>query len=244
MKVNIRGGGATFDRVIANEHWIYVRMMMGVIYMDSIVIMSNNDVTQTKFIGYNIDGEISSPSISNPFHIVIDDVWMNTGTSLSDAQMDQNTVICADGYTYPLLWGTWTSTVKPDNTRIELDCEAVENSNGIVTAKCVSETTYGESVFNRIPICVSGNSVYIGGDGVINRILFGRNSFSKEGSITQKWDESTRYKVSGHESNLTINDQFTIMNLPESFVSYWVNTIHAEALMGDDHIMLVPPKSP
>ena len=237
------GGGESFDKVVVNKQSeVYVRMYVTGGFVLALAIMNDNDILKTRFISHNEDYRIPVSSISNPFHLVINNVWINTETSSSDVSMKQNTDIHVNDRYW--LWGTWTSTVEPDNTRVELDCEVVKNSNGIITAKCNSETTWPDSVFNRIPLYInSGGAVYIGSRTAINRVLFGSDSFSKEGFITQPWNGSTRYNVTGSRSNLTIGNQVTIMGLPESFVSYWVN-MGAETLMGDSYAMLVPPKSP
>ena len=206
---------------------------------DALVIMTNNDVLQTKFIGYNPHGRFPSPTIGDSFHIVIDNVWTNMGNSTSDVMMNYNTGLHINDDTFTL-WCTWTSIIKPDNVTVELNCEVVETNGSIVTAKCYSETTWDNSVFNRIPIYISSRSAIIGKDNYISQALFNTYVFSKEGSITQKWDGSTRYNVTGSESNLTINDQVTIKDLPTDFVNHWVN-MGAEALMGGSYVMLVPP---
>ena len=242
------GGGGTLDRVVVNN-WppVYVRMYMEGEYVKGIAIMNDNDITQTKFIGSNPNDQIHSSFTNNPFHMVIENVWINTGTSTNDVLMFQNTMVhINDGSGLPLR-GTWTSTVKPDNTRVELDCEVVENDGSFITAKCDSETKWPNSAFNRIPILVNGVPIYIGSNMYTNQVLFGTNYFSKKGSITQSWDGSTRYNVTGSGTDLKINNQFTIPRLPESFVNYWVN-MGAEALLGKNkqgigYAILVPPKS-
>ena len=243
----MRGGG-TLDRVVVNEPGIvFVRMYIPG-YIQSLAIMTGNNVLQTKFIGYNRNLQIHSSFTNNPFHMVIEDVWTNMGNSSSDVQMNYNTKLYINNDIKYTLRCTWTSTVKPDNTTMELDCEVVKTDGDIITAKCISETAWDKYVFNRIPIYTGTGDAYIGGgvNGDINQLLFNTYSFPAKGSIKQSWDESTRYKVAGSESNLTINDQVTIMELPESFVSHWVN-MRAEAYMGDiwgaDYIMLVPPDS-
>ena len=242
IEANLDAGCDSFDRVVANEHGIYVRMYVDGGTMSALAIMTDNDTLQTKFIGYEPYGNINAAFISNPFHIVIDNVWTDEEASVVNNALiyqitkihinnDENTLYC-----------TWTSTVKPDNTRVELNCKVVETSGSIVTAKCDSETTWPESVFNRIPIRISGGAQF-GSTSLNNQALFGTNSFSTEGSITQSWDGSTRYNVTGSGTSLTINNQFTIKELPTDFVSHWVN-IGAEALMGKkgyDYIILVPP---
>ena len=214
------------------------------VYMQSLAIMTDNNVLQTKFIGYNSRDDIHYPSFtSNPFHIVIDNVLTNMETSLSDVNMNYNTNLYINNRKYTL-WCTWTSTIKPDNVTVELDCEVVETSYPIITAKCGPDL-WSDSVFNRIPILAPmfGGDVQFGSAQSINRVLFGTDSFQYEGSTTQSWDGSTRYNVTGSGTNLTINDQVTIKKLPTEFVNHWVD-IGAEALMGGSFIMLVPHKSP
>ena len=239
--MNIRGGG-TLDRVVVNN-WpeVYVRMYVTGEKVKAFAIMVDNDELQTKFIGYNSISSIPASFISNPFHIIIDNVWINTGTSTSDVDMKQSTRLHINDDEYDL-WGTWTSTVKPDNTKVELDCEVVENSNSIVTAKCILETAWDESVFNRIPISTP-SVASVGSYSVINQALFGTKSFKIEGSTPLTYYESTRYNVTGNGSNLTIGGQLTIMGLPESFVNHWVD-MDAEAYMGNTRVLLMPPKSP
>ena len=226
---------------------VYMRMYVHREYVRGLAIMNDNNVLQTKFIGYNQYSQIPASFTSNPFHMVIEDVWKNMETSTSDANMNYNTNLYINNRKYTL-WCTWTSTIEPDNTRVELkDCKVVDTSGSIVTAKCVSETTWNESVFNRIPIWISGNAQF-GHDDNTNRVLFNTEAFQTEGFITQSWDGSTRYKVSANDgTSLTFNDQFTIKKLPTDFVSHWVN-MNSEALMGKDgyieYAMLVPPKSP
>ena len=242
MKVNMRGGGI-LDRVVVNN-WpeVYVKIYVEGGYVKGIVIMNDNDITQTKFISYNAYEQMPASSISNSFHMVIENVWTNMETSLKDVQMQYNTWLYINNVKYTS-YCTWTSTVKPDNTRIELNCKVVEKTGSIITAKCYSETPWDKYVFNRLPIYIGISPVYVGSNRYINRILFGKESFSKEGSVKQPWDGYTRYKVTGNGTSLTINKQLTITGLPESFVSHWVN-ISTEALMGDYYAILVPPKSP
>ena len=227
---------------------VYVRMHMNYgMYIRGLAIMVNNDVLQTKFIGSNTYDDITASFTSNPFHIVIEDVWMNTGISYSDVQINSNTKILINDNEYTLLRCTWTSTVKPDNVTVELDCEKVyEVSSSItgyvVAAKCKSKTTWPKSVFNRIPMVVNRKTTNFGcSDSPTNQVLFDTWEFNHEGSVPSSWNESTRYSVTGSGSSLTINDQFTITGLPESFVSHWVD-MGAKALMGGDRAMLVPPE--
>ena len=242
-------GGGPLDRVVVNN-WPEVYMRMCVTRgmtdgLDALAIMIDNDVTQTKFIGYNPNWQIPASFISKPFHMVIENVWINTETSSSDAGMDHDTKIHINDNEYQL-WCTWTSTVKPDNTTVELDCEVVKTDGNIVTAKCNSGTTWPESVFNRIPIWPLSGAMF-GGYNTINQALFGTKSFEIEGSITQSWDGITRYNVTTNDdgSSLILGNQLTIKNLPIDFVSHWID-MDVEALMGQNRTtgnraMLVPP---
>ena len=210
--------------------------------MSALAIMTDNDTLQTKFIGYEPYNNINTAFISNPFNIVIDNVWTDKEASLVNTALIYLTTKIRINNNDNTLYCSWTSTVKPDNTRVELECETVETSGSIITAKCNSKTTLGNSVFNRIPIRISGGAQF-GSTSLNNQALFGTNSFPTEGSITQSWDGSTRYNVTGSGTSLTINDQFTIKDLPTDFVNHWVN-MGAEALMGKkgyDYIILVPP---
>ena len=244
-KVNLRGGGDSIDRVIANEHAVYAR-----IYVDEVgvawglSIMIDNDVTQTKCFGYTNGVTTNTLSLGDSVHIVIDNVTKNMGTKYEDTKMKEVTTNRINrGYSLYAQY-TWTSTVKPDDVKMELDCKVVDDSTNVIIAKCDSETTWGDSVFNRLFIYFGESSLSWVYNGPVNLVLFGTRSFPFKGSVSSSsWNESIRYDVSGHESNLTIGNQLTIMGLPESFVSHWVNTIHAEALMGTDRIMLVPPDS-
>ena len=241
-------GGITFDRVIANEHAVYVRMYVpGVVKVWSIVIMIDNDILQTKYVA-NIHNYItlSSTSIGDLLYIVIENVTKHMGTSYNDADMFKEiTTITINDDSDSRVYGTWTSTIEPDNITVELDCVVVDNSTNVVVAKCDSETTWSESVFNRIPISIDSHAQF-GYSTITNLPMFGTAYFPIDGSITQSWNESIRYNVTGSGSSLTIgdgDDKVTIMKLPESFVSHWVDTIHAKAYMGDDRVMLVPPNA-
>ena len=234
-------GGPTFDRVVANEHGIYVRMYMenGVVF--GLAIMKANNVTQTKYEAF-ISIVLSSLSVGDSVHIVIEDVTQNIGTTYNDAAMiKESTTIYINNSKYTSSRGTWTSTIEPDNETLELDCVVVEVNGRIVTAACDSETTWDKSVFNRIPIVISGKAQF-GYGSTTNQALFGTSSFPTEGSVPSSWDGSTLYNVTGHESNLTIGNQVTIMNLPTDFVSHLVD-IGAQAYMGNTRAMIVPPGS-
>ena len=243
MKVNMRGGGGTLDRVVINN-WpeVYVRMYMGEGNVYELAIMIDNDVTQTKYVAnmpYTI--ALSSTSVGKSVHIVIDNVTKNMGQKLSDAQMNVATTITINDGFDSSSYGTWTSTIEPDNVTVELDCEVVDNSTDVIVSKCGPDL-WPNSVFNRIPILVSSDASFGYGSDT-NYVMFGKQSFPVEGSVHSSWNESILYDVGGHESSLTINNQLTIMGLPESFVSHWVNTIHAKAYMGTGYVMLVPPSS-
>ena len=206
----------------------------------ALIIMVDNDIFQTKYVAGNLlDITLSSTSIGDSVHIVIEDVTKNMGTTWRDAIMttDPTKISINDG-SDPDGYGTWTSTIEPDNVTVELNCEIVDNSTDVIVAKCISETTWSKSVFNRIPIFVESVEAYIGYGDVTNYMLFGTDGFKHDGSVPSGWNE---YKVDGSGSNLTIGEQLTIKGLPESFVNHWVD-MGAKAWMGDDFAMLVPPE--
>ena len=245
------GGGGTLDGVVMNN-WpdVYVRMYVSEGKVEGLAIMADNDVLQTKYITYMQNGiAMSSISIDDTVHIIIENVTKHMGTEWNDKRMyeekETTTITINDGSDSDS-YGTWTSTIVPENVTVKLDCKIVNNSNSIITAKCISETTWGGSVFNRIPIYLQPGGI-VGSYKRINRVLFGKDSFSTEGSITQSWDGSTQFNITGSGTNLIFDDQLTITGLPESFVNYWVN-MRAEALLekdswGDIYAMLVPPDS-
>ena len=240
------GGGPTFDRVIANEHAVYVRIYVIENHVWAFAIMTNNDVLQTKYIVTMTNRDIptlSSTSIGDSVYIVIENVTKHMGTTYNDADMSDLTTITINNSSNSNSYGTWTSTIEPDNVTVELNCVVVDNSNYVVIAKCDSDITWPKSVFNRVPIWADNGRALFGYSGNINYAMFGTRSFSFNGSIPSSWNESILYDVTGHESNLTIgdgDDKVTIMGLPESFVSYWVN-MGAQAYMGNGRAMLVPP---
>ena len=227
--------------MIANEHAVYAR-----IYVDEVgvawglSIMIDNDVTQTKCFGYTNGVTTNTLSLGDSVHIVIDNVTKNMGTKYEDTKMKEVTTNRINrGYSLYAQY-TWTSTIEPDNVTMELDCKVVDGSTNVIVAKCDSETTWGDSVFNRLPIqFINESSVMCTHNGPVNLALFGTRSFPFEGSVPEKWDEDTRYDVTGNGSNLTIGNQVTIMNLPKSFVNHWVN-IGAKAYMGNSYAMIVP----
>ena len=232
------GGGPMFDRVVANEPpstWVRMYMYSG--FAMSIVIMTNNDILQTKYMAGIWRGlRLSSSSIGDSLHIIIENVTNHMGISYDDAKMmTEYATIIIGSKSDSQSRGTWTSTIVPENVTVELDCVVVDNSNSIVTAKCGSDQ-WSESVFNRIPIRID-NGAQFGYDDTTNHAMFGKTDFSIDGSVPSGWKQ---YGVTGSGSNFTIGNQFTIMSLPESFVSHWAN-MGAQALMGDDRIMLVPP---
>ena len=243
--MNMRGGGTTFDRVIANEHGIYVRMRVDWGYiLYALAIMKANDILRLKYLAV-LDNTINLDkpfTVGSHVHIVIENVTKNMGTSENDADMRETTKITIGSGFDSTSRGTWTSTIIPKNVTVELNCEVVKVNGDDITAKCDSETTWDESVFNRIPLWASGSASF-GLNGATNRMLFGIDAFLKEGSVPSGWNESIRYNVTGHESNLTIGNQVTIIGLPESFVSHWVS-MGAQAYMGKYYAMLVPPDSP
>ena len=221
---------------------VYMRMYVsseGNVY--ALAIMNDNDILQTKYVAglpwHDIN--IGSP-IGNLLHTIIKNVTKHMGTKHDDAIMDMDlTSITIGSGSDSSSHGTWTSTIWSDNETVELDCKVVEVNGSIVTATCGPDR-WSESVFNRIPIWINSGAQF-GYDSTTNRVLFGTQSFSYKGSVPSVWNESIQYDVTGHESDLTIGGQLTIMGQPESFVNHWVNTIHAKAYMGDDYVMLVPP---
>ena len=227
---------------MVNEPWIvYVRMYVDEGEVWSLAIMKANDVLQTKYIMYPYNDITINSSIGASLYIVIENVTKHMSTSYADADMNNDpTTITIDGGS-DSAYGTWTSTIEPDNSKVELNCKIVENDGTIVTAKCISESTWSESVFNRIPIWIDRMGAYacFGINSITNHMLFGEGYFSVYGSIPGGWNE---YNVTGSGTSLKIDNQFTIMNLPESFVSYWVNMC-AKAYMGNDRVLLVPPGS-
>ena len=207
--------------------------------MNGLAIMKANDVFQTKYVALLYGIIYIDSSIGAPLHIVINDVTKNVGTSYENAQMNKETTIYInDGYD-PSSYGTWTSTIKPNNVTVELDCVVVEVNNDMVTARCDSETMWPESVFNRIPIRIYSGNAQFGYSSITNRVLFGTDGFKCDGSIPDEWSQ---YNVGSSGSSLTIGNRFTIKELPESFVSHWVD-MGAKAYMGNKYIMLVPPGS-
>ena len=229
-----------FDRVIANEHRIYVRIYMYGGNVQALAIITDNDVLQMKYVVSYMSIALSSTSIGDPLHIVIKNVKTNMGTSLNDADMteDETTITINDGSDSGVR-GTWTSTIVPKNVTVELNCEVVDNSTDVIVAKCDSEIIWGESVFNRLPILIHRLiGAQFGRDGPTNCVMFGTATFSFDGSVPGGWNE---YNVTGSGSNLTIGEQFTIKNIPTEFVSHWVDTIHAKAYMGQGYAILVPP---
>ena len=236
MKVNMRGGGGTLDRVVVNKPssiWMRIYTFNGNMY--SFAIMADNNVLQTKYMA-GMYTYIGSLFIGYSLHIVVENVTKNMGTSLYE-----DTVIRIGNGSNINAIGTWTSTIVPENVTVELECKVVEmnEDTSVVTAKCDSKTMWSKSVFNRIYMGVypADNNIHIGGEPPMQH-LFGYNGFGYSGSIPS--GEWSQYNVTGSGSSLIIGDQLTIMNVPESFVSHWVDTIHAKALMGNSRIILVP----
>ena len=229
---------------MVNEHGICVRIYVNDDNDIGLAIMNDNDVLQTKYVAYMLYGmALSSFSIGDTVHIVIDDVKQNMGTSDDDAFMiTESTTITINNGSNSNLRGTWTSTIVPENVTVELDCVVVEvnKGTGVITAKC-GHDQWPKSVFNRIPIYINGDARF-GSDSVINHAMFGKNGFDSEGYVPNGWNQ---YKVTESGSSLIIGDGYdkvTIMGLPESFVSHWIDTIHVKAYMGDYTAMLVPPE--
>ena len=223
--------------MIANEHAVYVRMYVYRGNAYSLAIMIDNDILQTKYVASIYIG--TTTSIGDSLHIVIENVTKNMDTTLDDAKMKKEyTTVTIGSGSDSQTCSTWTSTIEPDNSKVELNCKIVENDGTIVTAKCISETTWPNSVFNRIPMWIRGSSAVVGSYNRVNRVLFGTNSFPVKGSLPRSW---TQCDVSGHASNLTICE-FTIMELSESFVNHWVN-MGAKAFFEDGYAILISPES-
>ena len=228
--------------MIANEHAVYVRMYTGDSgIVRALAIMIDNDILQTKYVvgSEQTAVKVGSLSIGDSLHIVIENVTKHMGTTENDAvKFNDPTKITIGSGSDPYAMGTWTSTIKPDNETVELDCKVVNYNNPITTIKCDSDNYWPDSVFNRIPIGIVNIYTQFGSDSDINHAMFGTDSLSFVGSVPSGWNE---YNVTGSGSYLTIDNRVTIMGLPESFVSHWVNTIHAKAYMGNGYMMLVPP---
>ena len=148
--MNMRGGGGTLDRVVVNEHETYVnehetyvrRHVIGG-KVRGLAIMTDNDILQTKYMAHIYNGiAIDATSIGDLVHIVINDVWTNMGTSSSDAGMNKETTITINDDSDSRTYGTWTSTIEPDNVTVELDCVVTDNSTDVIISKCGSETTW------------------------------------------------------------------------------------------------------
>ena len=220
---------------------VWVKMYMSGKYVHGLAIMIDNDVIQTKYITSTYIA-FSSTSIGNFVHIVIENVTKNMEISSYIDTLESTTIHINDPSVSEAK-GTWTSTIVPENVTVELDCEVVDNSTSVIVAKCDSESTWPESVFNMLPIHVPGiNGAYFGSSDVTNMVMFGKRYFQTSGSIPSSWNESIQYNVTGKGSSLTIGGQFTIESLPELFVSHWVN-MGAKAYMGDDVAIFVPPDS-
>ena len=227
-------GGGTLDRVVVNKPssvWMRIYTFNGNMY--SFAIMNDNDVFQTKYLA-SMYTYIGSLSIGYSLHIVVENVTKNMGTSLYE-----DTVIRIGNGSNINAIGTWTSTIVPENVTMELDCKVVEMNGNIVTAKCDSKTMWSESVFNRIYMGVypADNNIHMCANTPIQR-LFGYEGFGYSGSIPS--GEWSQYNVTGSGSSIIVGNQLTIMNVPKSFVSHWAN-MGAQALMGNNRIILVPP---
>ena len=215
---------------------VYVRMYVKKGKLKALAIITNNDILQTKYIAFMWDSiTLSSSSVDDTLHIVIKNATTNMGILYEDASMHEATTIVINDGSDSKSYGTWTSTIKPDNVTVELDCEMKDNSTNVIVANCGPDL-WSNSVFNRIPIQIDSNAIF-GCNYYINKALFGKDFFAKAGSAPGEWKQ---YNVNGHASNLILGDQVTIINLPESFVSYWVN-MGANVYMGPDYAMLVLP---
>ena len=152
MKVNMRGGGGTLDRVVVNKPssiWMRIYTFNGNMY--SFAIMADNNVLQTKYMA-GMYTYIGSLSIGNSLHITIENVSKHMGTTRNDAEMMiENTTIYINDNCDSSLYGTWTSTIVPENVTVELDCKVVDNSTNTIVTECGPDR-WSDSVFNRIPI--------------------------------------------------------------------------------------------
>ena len=262
------GGGGTLDRVVMGKEWkeTYVRMKMNKLAktLHTLVIMNNNDITQTKYIAY-MDSQLDKlPSISDKIHIVIENVKTNMDTSSNDIQMTkESTTIHINDKSISNVKGTWTSTILPDESRVDLTGEVIGISGDIVTVKCPSDTNWPGSVFNRLPCVIE----YYPDDGFSGRssITFGVNQdihqifcpsyttyLSLSGFEPNYWSNNNRLRISTNsDSNRLIFGSYLFSidsGLPTNFVNHWVNTIHAELLMigvsGNHYYgFFVPPDS-
>ena len=232
-------GRGTLDRVVVNElSYVYVRMYVDRGSVSSLAIMTDNDILRLKYIAKDMTNITLNSTIGNSLHIVIENVKKNMD---DDAMMSETTTITINDGFDSSSRGTWTSTIEPNNETVELYCEVVDNSTDIITAKCDSETTWNESVFNRIPIWIFAGNALFGFNTFTNLVLFGAGSFSYDGSISSEW---IQYDMSrSGTTGLIIGNQVTIKDLPTDFVNHWVDTIHAKAWMGDSYAIFVPPDS-
>ena len=260
----MRGGGDLFDRVIANMHReeTYVRMNMN----GGLAIMNDNDVTQTKYIAA-LSITIDSPSIGDSLHIVIDNVTQNMGTSLDDIKMTkESTTISINNESISDARGTWTSTILPDESRVELYCDVIGISGSIVTAKCLTDTNWPNSVFNRLPLRIehigivnhpSYTEIFIIDNANIVSLLDIATSYMIYDFHSDHWSNNNRLSISAYDyygkDTFAFGDKLFYIqdSLPTNFVNHWVNTVHAELLMMYDkaHYMyyyglFVPPESP
>ena len=210
----------------------WVRMYMNGGKVGALAIMTDNDILQTKYVTYITNSiALSSSSISDSLHIVIENVTKNMGATYNDAILSYNerTNVYINDISDSEARGTWTSSIEPENATIELDCKVVDNSTNTIIAKCDSETTWPESVFNRLPIWVDDTAVF-GHMIHITYVLFDKSELSFDGSIPSGWN---RYDVTTNKdgTSLILGNQFTIKNLPTDFVSHWAN-MNANAMIG------------
>ena len=228
----------SFDRVVMHEHAsVYARIHMHNHEANAISIMINNDVAQTKYFAWinwiDLGKELS---VGDDVHIIIDNVTKNMGIISNDVELySETSTITINGHSN-YSGGTWTSTIIPENVTVELTGKVVnvDKDIGLVTVKCESDESWSDSVMDRMPLFVDYEAKYL-----TNHVLFDTDQLITDGFYPEEWDETTRFSVTGEGSTLLIGDQFAIYDLPESFVTHWLN-MDAEALMGKSDIMLLP----
>ena len=247
--------GGTLDRVVVNEPpSVWAKMYISGTILQALAIMIDCDSLQTKYIAGDINNPniidlIELPDIGDKFHIIIENVTKNMETTYEHTRLSETTTMYIGNISSSNVQGTWTSTIVPENVTVELDCKVVENDGTIITAKCDSETTWPDSVFNRIPIRLYGEVMF--GVSSVNALLFNGIDFFKYDImkvVINDWT-NTRYNVTTNDgSNFILGDSiYNLKGIPTDFVSYWVDTIHAEVMMGREwsvtYVMLVPPAS-
>ena len=245
---------------------MYVNIYAKILY--ALAIMNDNDMTQTKYIAHDIDTRLDeAPSIGDKIHIVIDNVTQNTGTSLNDAMMSETTTIKFNDKSVSNVKGTWTSTILPNELRVELIGEVINISGDIVTTKCLTNTNWPDSVFNRLPWMIEyyydilykqeTKRIHItNSEDMLSIFDFPVFCDIVHFKPDDDWSNNNRLSISanndygydtlifGDSDLFRINDR-----LPSTFINHWANTIHAELLMigiSDRYYygLFVPPESP